>query len=109
MNELVIAELTQLRFKKIKDYKVQFSYGDKEYILLSKDDDDCILILVERIKVRENRYILNHIKSVISCKQPMDFIKDNISKAKPYHLVYSNIDKEWFIKQMIKIGLILDC
>lgn len=104
MNELVITDLTQLRFKKVNHYKVQFSYENKEYILLSEEDDDCALMLMERIKVRENRYILNYIKSVISCKKPEDFIKD-ISKTKPHHLVYSNINREWFAKQMAKTGL----
>lgn len=106
MDKLNITNLTLLKFKKIKSYKVTFLYDDREFILLERDStEDCGMDLFERIKVADNRYKLEHISGVITIDSPIDYIKD-ISKKKVKHPTYSNIDREFFIKKLTAEGLI---
>ena len=104
MDRLNITDLRKLKFKRVCYYKVLFIYDNKEYIMIHDGEDEGHISLFERVKVKENRYVLDSVSGIITCKYPGDFIKD-ISKKKPKHMVYSNINREWFVKQLIETGL----
>lgn len=100
-----ISDLRKLRIKKVKDYKVLFTYNNKEYLLLSEKDGDSCLMLFERVKVKDNRYVLEHIANAITCLTPSDLIRD-ISKKKPKNITYCNIDREYFVKTLVECNLV---
>lgn len=104
-DKIKITSLESLRFKQVKLWKVLFEYDNKEYLLLDTGDvEEGCITLFERHKVRENRYILKFMKSIFTSSKPIDYIKD-ISKRNAKTLVYSNIDREYFVKQLVRNGL----
>lgn len=105
MDKINIKDLSLLRFKKCKQYKILFIYDKSEYLLISDNDDESYLSLYERVKVADNRYTLKLIAGAITVYDAGDLIND-ISKRKPEHTVYSNIDREYFVKMLTSIGLI---
>ena len=100
-----IYDLTELQIIKVKYYKVMFKYKGKEYLLILDSEDDGCISFYEREKVAPDRYVLNHIDSVYTCKVPSDLIKD-ISRGHPRHTVYSNVDRQYFIKILAELELI---
>lgn len=100
-----ICDLVELQVTKIKYYKVMFKYSGKEYLIIKDDSDDSCISLYERQKVAQDRYVLHHIKSVYTSYFPGDLIRD-ISVRKPTHTVYSNVDRQYFVKRLAELDMV---
>lgn len=105
-NKPIINDLSKLKFKRVKTYKVVFSYEDREFILIDDSSDgDCHLSMLERIWVKKDRCIIEQVAGAITCRVPSDLIRD-ISVRKPNNVTYSNIDREYFVKMLAEMHFV---
>ena len=101
-----IDDLGKLKITKVKPWKVQFKYDGAEYIIIDVgDDNETYLSLLRRIKVADNRYHIEYVYGAHTCMMPMDLIRD-ISKRRPAHTVYSNIDREYFVIKLAELHMV---
>ena len=106
VNKPIINELSKLKFKKVKSYKVVFKHENREFILIDDSSDgDCHLSMYERIWVKKDRCIIEQVAGAITCRVPSDLIRD-ISVKKPDNITYSNIDREYFVKMLAEMHFI---
>lgn len=99
-----IEDLSKLKITKVKHWKVCFEYSGDKYILISdSDSDDCGLILYKKTLLDKDKFKLEFIASKLTSEQPSELIMD-ISKNKPTSLVYSNINREFFVKKLTELG-----
>lgn len=104
-SKIKLEDLRELRITKVTSFKIYFRYKDDYYMLLDESDDDTCISLYKRLWVRDNRLQLEIVNSAISSMGMEQFIKD-ISKKRPAHLVYSNIDREFFVKRLVELGFV---
>ena len=110
-SKLNITDLRKLKIKKVSNFKLLFEYDGREYIIINDSGDDCHISLYERIWVkkdasgRKQRCILEHVAGEVTCRTPIDFIKD-ISKRHPKNITYSNIDREYFVKMLAEMNFV---
>lgn len=105
MSELLkINDLSKLKIRKVKSYKIYFDYDNKSYLLIDDSDEDSHMSLYKRNFVAENRIQLEFISGAYT-SDINQYIKD-ISKKQPTHIVYSNIDREYFVKKLVEHGLV---
>ena len=100
--KIKINSLSKLSFQKITDKKILFSYGEDKYAL-KVNSHDCILLYK-----REKLHNGNHEEIVISSSTVYSTVTDfllDISNSDSNTLVYSNVDREYFLKRMISAGL----
>lgn len=105
MNKLLkINDLSKLKIRKVKSYKLYFDYDNESYLLIDDSDEDSHMSLYKRNFVAENRIQLEFISGAYT-SDINQYIKD-ISKKQPTHLVYSNIDREYFVKKLVENKLV---
>lgn len=97
---LNITSLDKLQITKVKDWKVHFTYDGTKYCLIDiSDDDRCIALFKIEYNEITKRYFNEIIGSKITTHTPKDSIK-YIGKGE----VYSQIDKEHFVKKLVELG-----
>ena len=99
-----IDDLNTLKIKRVTDFKVLFTYDNKDYLLINHDDLDNNLSMYYRERVRDNRYILNLIGSVHNLSV-RDIIIDT-SKKPVKNITYSNINLDYFINELTRVNLV---
>lgn len=104
MLKLEITDLTKLRITKVTDYKVYFDYEGERYFLLSTFDEECHLSLYKR-DIDNNKIRVTFINSRVTSTKIYELVKD-ISKKRPAHPVYSNIDREYFVKKLVQLDMV---
>lgn len=102
MEILTITDLTKLKFTKVKSWKVYFDYEDQHYMLLDDSDEDAHLSLYRR-KIDNGKVTVIWLNGKVTSLKVYSIIKD-ISKRQPTNLVYTNIDREYFVKKMVELG-----
>ncbi|MBO5387753.1 MAG: hypothetical protein J6A59_06370 [Lachnospiraceae bacterium] len=100
-----LEDLKELKVTRVTSYKIYFKYKDICYMLIDESDDDACISLYKRLWVKKDRLNLVKMGSTISSGGMSQFIKD-ISKKRPAHLVYSNIDREFFVKKLVEMGFV---
>jgi hypothetical protein len=103
-HKIKITDLRKLRIKRIRYDKVYFDYDGKHYLLVDDTDEDAHLSLYER-ELSNSKVRLTFLIGDIICGGTDQFIKD-ISKRRATHTVYSNIDREYFVKKLTVAGLV---
>lgn len=100
-----IEDLSKLKITKIADFRIYFNYDGKHYMLIENRDDDAVISLYER-EISDKGFVKTRcMQSEIAYRMDIEsFIKDISAKNKSGHIVYANIDKEYFVKQLMKIG-----
>lgn len=101
MKKICIMDLELLKITKVTTYKIYFKYDDKSYLIIDDSEEDGHISLYERVWVRDNRLELHFINGAIACGSVSQFIQD-VSKRRPKSLVYSNIDREYFVKKLVE-------
>lgn len=90
-----------LKITKIRFYAIHFKYKGKEYML--HDSGECG---EEYIKLyHKDRNKLHYCSKVAGCFKIRKFIRCGYSYREG-NITYSHIDKEYFLKQIEKLGLI---
>lgn len=102
MELLTITDLTKLKFTKVKGWKVYFDYEDQHYMLLDDSDEDAHLSLYRR-KIDNGKVTVTWLNGKVTSLKIYSIIKD-ISKRRPTNLVYTNIDREYFVKKLVELG-----
>lgn len=99
MNDLSLLEIT-----KVKPWAIYFDYDNKHYLLHGKVDDyESIQELYERHLDENGNYDLIFIKS----RYGRDYLSsDYIKSINRKTIVYNQIDKEYFRKQLIRSGFV---
>lgn len=98
---LKIDNINKLKFTKIRDWRINFKYNNVQYSLNGVDDCESIIRLInldtreEVSSIYGNLYSYNYIKAEKY---------DNYNKP----LIYSHIDKLYFVERLYEFGLI-DC
>lgn len=103
--KLNIEDLSKLKITKIADFRVYFDYDGKHYMLIENRDDDAVISLYER-EISDKGFVKTRcMQSEIAYRMDIEsFIKDISARNKSGHIVYVNLDKEYFVKQLMKIG-----
>ena len=107
---LDISELSKLRITTVKLWCVNFTYDNELYFLHDDSDEDRGIGLYHR----KNNLIPELIVGKITLRRPNDFIrlsygKEQYSKHNKRNIVFSQIDKDYFVKKLTYEGLITSC
>lgn len=98
---LKIDDINKLKFTKIRDWRINFKYDNVQYSLNGVDDCESIIRLI-------NLDTKEEVASIYGNLYAYDYIKvktyDNHNKP----LIYSHIDKLYFVESLYKYNLI-DC
>ena len=99
MNDISLLEIT-----KVKSWAIYFDYDNKHYLLHGKADGyESIQELYERHLDENVNYDLIFIKSIYG----RDYLaSDYIKSINQKTIVYNQIDKEYFRKQLIRSGFV---
>lgn len=100
MEKLIITDLSKLKITKIKDWAIHFTYDNEKYLLHgSCCDYEYSSNLYKRIPIN-NKYELVYIAGECTCDDYIkgEFIKEYYKRT----LVYNQIDKEYFVNQLVK-------
>jgi hypothetical protein len=108
--KLEIKDLSLLKIDKIKDWAIYFTYDNEKYLLHgSSDGGDSSMTLYLRVPIgSDGKYKLEPIHSKwASSDYVSNYIKVNkIGNGKSKTIHYSEIDKEFFIKQLTNEGFV---
>lgn len=100
-----ITDLSKLKITKVKQWAINFDYEDKHYFIHGRYEygEGSGQDFYERILDENGHYELIHITSkwFEEDNLPVYYIK-NYHKFRNY--VYNQIDKDFFVKQLTKIG-----
>ena len=102
IDKIHIEDLMLLKITKVTTWKIYFQYSNKSYMLIDDSEEDAHISLYER-EISNNKIRLHFLNGAITLGGTNLFIKD-VSKKKAKHLVYSNIDREYFVKKLIHLG-----
>ena len=102
IDKIHIEDLMLLKITKVTTWKIYFQYSNKSYMLIDDSEEDAHISLYER-EISNNKIRLHFLNGAITLGGTNLFIKD-VSKKKAKHLVYSNIDREYFVKKLVKLG-----
>ena len=111
MDKLNIQDLSKLKITTVKQWCINFTYDGEQYFLHDDSDEDRCLGLFHKINCRNSERIYG----IITLAYPMDYIKmkNNIKiKWNSYekaNIVYSQIDKEYFVKRLTYDEFIDSC
>lgn len=103
MKKINITDLKKLKITKVRPWKIYFKYENKNYMLISENEDEHISFFEREISNGKIR--LHFINSTNTWGGIQSFIKD-ISKHAVTNVVYTNIDKEFFVKKLIALDLV---
>jgi hypothetical protein len=108
--KLVIEDLSLLKIDKVKDWAVYFTYDKEKYLLHgSSDGGDYSMTLYLRIPLGNNgQYKLEALQGkYTSTDYVSNYIKVNkVGSGKSKTIHYSEIDKEYFVKQLTNNGFV---
>lgn len=100
MGKLIITDLNKLKITKVKDWAIYFNYDNEKYLLHgSYCNYEYSSNLYKRIPIN-NKYELVYMAGEYTWD---DYIKGEFIKE--YHkrtLVYNQIDKEYFVNQLVR-------
>ena len=101
---LKIEKLTDIRIVKVKPNLIRFYIGNKKYIMFEHTvlASGTEWLRTSIYEVRSDGLVEVAYKN--ECCETYEFIRD-LSKRKATHLVYSNIDIEYFVKKLVENGL----
>lgn len=102
MEKIEIKDLTKLKITRLTYRKAYFDYDKEHYVLIDDSDDENHLSLYKR-DIDNGRVRLTHLIGKITDAGIRYFIRD-ISKRHPVCTVYSNIDREYFVKKLVELG-----
>lgn len=102
IDKIHIEDLMLLKITKVTTWKIYFQYNNKSYMIIDDSEEDSHISLYER-EISNNKIRLHFLNGAITLGGTNLFIKD-VSKKKAKHLVYSNIDREYFVKKLIQLG-----
>lgn len=102
MHKIKIDDLSKLKITKVTTWKIYFDYDGVHYMIIDDSDEDSHISFYKR-DIDNGKVRLTLVNQKITCMSVGRFIKD-ISRKHPKHLVYSNVDREYFVKQLVKIG-----
>ena len=102
-NKINITDISKLKITKVKPWKLYFEYDNTEYMLIDDTDEDAHISLYKRHKLPSGNHRVECINGAITCMGIHGFIRD-ISKKRPEHLVYANIDRNYFVLNLIELG-----
>lgn len=100
MSKLIITDLNKLKITKVKDWAIYFNYDNEKYLLHGSGEcGEYSSNLYKRIPIN-NKYELVYIKGEYTCDDYIkgEFIKEYYKRI----LVYNQIDKEYFVNQLVK-------
>ena len=97
-----IEDLSLLKITRIKPWAILFDYDNKHYFLHGKNEEyDEYQELYERSLDKNGNYTLKFIKGRLGAENIKSvYIKNLYGKS----MVYSQIDKEFFVKQLVRYG-----
>lgn len=108
--KLEIKDISLLKIDKLKDWAVYFTYGNERYLLHgSSDGGDYSMTLYLRVPIGEDgKFKLEPIQGKYTSNDSVsDYIKVNkLGKGKSKTIHYSEIDKEFFVKQLTVNGFV---
>lgn len=102
---LYINDLSKLKITKVNIWKIYFDYADKHYMLIDDSDEDAHISLYERIIDSNGKVELEFITGQILCGWVMQYIRNISTTKRPKTLVYSLIDRMYFVKRITLAGL----
>lgn len=105
MHTVNIKDISKLKFKKVKPWKITFFYEDTLYMILDDSGDERHLSLLKQV-THNGKKTFDYINGIITLYSPMDLIKDISRKksTKVENITYSNIDREYFVKKLVELG-----
>ena len=99
---LNIINLDLLKITKVKSWAIYFTYDLKYYLLHGSYDDDEVVELYERELYNCGNYKLKLLKS----KSESSYFANDYINCHKHVIVYSQIDKEFFVKKLTYKGFI---
>lgn len=101
---LEIEDLSLLKITKVKPWTISFDYDNKHYFLHGRNEEyEEFQELYEKYLDKDGNYTLKFIKGRFGKEYVKSvYIKNAYGKA----MVYSQIDKEFFVKQLMKYGFV---
>lgn len=102
MEKIEIKDLTKLKITKLTSWKIYFDYDGVHYMIIDDSDEDSHLSLYKR-NISNGKVRLTLVNERITTAGIWYFIRD-ISKRHPKSIVYSNIDREYFVKKLLELG-----
>lgn len=106
MKKLEILNINSLKIRKVKCNKIYFDYFNRHYMIL--DNDELLRVSLYEREFNEFGYTKAHYMATSRFEiNAMKFIKDISKNNSSENITYSNIDKEFFIKQLTLQGLIV--
>ena len=108
--KLEIKDLSLLKITKVKDWAIYFTYDNERYLLHgSSDGGDYSMTLYLRVPISsDGKYKLEPLQGKYTSSDFVSgYIKVNtIGKGKSTTIHYSEIDKEFFVKQLTVNGFV---
>ena len=101
MEKIKITDLTKLKFTKVTDWKVYFDYEGQRYMIIEDSDEDAHLSLYKR-DIDNGKVTLTWLNGKVTTLRIKSIIKD-ISKRRTTSIVYTNIDREHFVKKLVEL------
>ena len=103
LEKINITDISKLKITKVKPWKIYFEYDNTKYMLLEDSDEDAHMSLYKRNQLENGNHTVECINGAITTMKPNSMIKD-ISNKNPKHLVYANIDRNWFVLKLCELG-----
>lgn len=102
MKRLLIEDLDLLRVYRVKDWAVYFKYSGKYYLLHRRiDAERSLFTLYEKEVYANSKYKLNYLYTNTS-----ELSIDNLIRYLYSGSVYNQIDKKYFVNQLLQYGYI---
>ena len=101
--KLEITDLSLLRIRRVFDWKIYFDYNGEHYMIISDDDEDIHTSFYKREIDSQGKVTMHCLCGVFRHCCANTFIRD-VSKTHKGGLTYSNIDREFFVKQLVAFG-----
>lgn len=108
MGKLIITDLSKLKITKVKNWAIYFNYDNEKYLLHGcRDGGEYGYTLFKRVQLNKNEYALEYMNGCISFD---DFVRGRFLKEyNKYPLIYSHIDKKYFVNKLVEWRLIEYC
>lgn len=101
--KLEITDLRLLRIRRVLDWKIYFDYNGEHYIIISDTDEDDHTSFYKREIDNQGKVTVHCLCGTFRHSCADTFIRD-VSKKHKGGLTYSNIDREFFVKQLVAFG-----
>lgn len=101
--KLEITDLRLLRIRRVCDWKIYFDYNGEHYMIISDDDEESHTSFYKREIDSQGKVTTHCLCGVCRPCWADTFIRD-VSKKHKGGLTYCNIDREFFVKQLVAFG-----